>query len=298
MRLNQVIGPGAYQARCIITLTLLLLLAGCQGNSWNSPYPASESEANTLYSSFSERPKHLDPARSYAANEYAFIGQIYEPPLQYHFLKRPYQLVPLAASEVPKPLYFDSEGNRLPDGAPAQSVATSEYRVRIRPGLRYQPHPALAKDTDGNHLYHDLDAADIEQINVLADFLETGSREATAEDFVYQIKRMAFSPLHSPIAPIMANYIIGFSELSQQLDQAYSKLKEQSAEKRPYIDLRRFEMEGVTVEGRYQFRIRLHGKYPQFAYWLAMSFFAPMPWEADRFYNQPGLAERNINLNW
>jgi oligopeptide transport system substrate-binding protein len=45
-------------------------------------------------------------------------------------------------------------------------------------------------------------------------------------------------------------------------------------------------------------RIRLEGKYPQFQYWLAMPFFAPMPWEADVFYAQPGLAERNITLDW
>ena len=49
---------------------------------------------------------------------------------------------------------------------------------------------------------------------------------------------------------------------------------------------------------RYTFRIRIRGKYPQFLYWLAMPFFAPMPWEAERFYSQPGLEERNINLNW
>ncbi len=33
-----------------------------------------------LYQSFSERPKHLDPATAYSENEYAFIAQIYEPP--------------------------------------------------------------------------------------------------------------------------------------------------------------------------------------------------------------------------
>ena len=38
-------------------------------------------------------------------------------------------------------------------------------------------------------------------------------------------------------------------------------------------------------------RIRVNGKYPQFKYWLAMTFTAPVPWEADRFYNQPGMAE-------
>ena len=29
-----------------------------------------------------------------------------------------------------------------------------------------------------------------------------------------------------------------------------------------------------------------------------MPFFAPMPWEADAFYSQPGLEKRNISLNW
>lgn len=38
--------------------------------------------------------------------------------------------------------------------------------------------------------------------------------------------------------------------------------------------------------------------YPQFIYWLAMPFFAAMPWEADRFYSQSGLQERNITLDW
>ena len=46
------------------------------------------------------------------------------------------------------------------------------------------------------------------------------------------------------------------------------------------------------------YRIRIKGKYPQFAYWLAMPFFAPMPWEAEAFYAQPGMKARNITLDW
>ena len=33
-------------------------------------------------------------------------------------------------------------------------------------------------------------------------------------------------------------------------------------------------------------------------YWLAMPFFAPIPWEAERFYSQKGLSEKNITLDW
>jgi ABC-type transport system substrate-binding protein len=33
-------------------------------------------------------------------------------------------------------------------------------------------------------------------------------------------------------------------------------------------------------------------------YWLTMPFFAPIPWEAERFYSQRGLTGKNINLDW
>ena len=42
----------------------------------------------------------------------------------------------------------------------------------------------------------------------------------------------------------------------------------------------------------------MNGKYPQFLYWLAMPFFAPVPPEADAFYAPPGMKARNITLYW
>jgi ABC-type transport system substrate-binding protein len=44
-------------------------------------------------------------------------------------------------------------------------------------------------------------------------------------------------------------------------------------------------------------RITLTKKYPQFIYWLAMPFFAPVPWEVDRFYTQAAAVEQNITLD-
>ena len=106
---------------------LTLVFVGCSAGPWNDPYPKRNAASNILYSSFSERPKHLDPARSYSANEYAFIAQIYEPPLQYHFLKRPYELVPLTVEAAPEPKFFDQQGDPLPQNAPVDRVAFSEY---------------------------------------------------------------------------------------------------------------------------------------------------------------------------
>lgn len=251
-----------------------------------------------LYSSFDERPKHMDPVRSYVANEYAFIGQIYEPPLQYHFLKRPYQLVPATAMELPEPVFYDSEARRLPQDAKAEQIAVSEYLIRIKPGILYQPHPAFAKGDDGNYLYHQLRPEELAGINVLGDFQQTGTRELTAEDYVYQIKRIAFPRLHCPIASLMQDYILGFEDFSETLNRTYEQRKAESGQEEVFLDLRDYPLEGVELVDRYSYRIRLRGKYPQFIYWLAMPFFSPMPWEADRFYSQPGLPERNITLNW
>jgi ABC-type transport system substrate-binding protein len=277
---------------------LLVVLTACDGTPWNSPYGGDEAGKQILFSSFSERPKHLDPARSYASNEYAFIAQIYEPPLQYHFLKRPYKLVPLSAERIPEVRYLDAKGQPLAQDAPPEQIAFSDYLVQIKPGIRYQPHPMFAEDAEGGFLYHQLSESQLERVHTLGDLPETGSREVTAADFIYQIKRLAFPRFHCPISGVMGEYILGYREFSKQLTQVEAQLQQSSGEDQPYVDLRNYPMEGLEEIDRYTYRIRLKGKYPQFLYWMAMPFFAPMPWEADRFYTQAGLRARNITLDW
>jgi ABC-type transport system substrate-binding protein len=281
-----------------LLVAVLLLLAGCGDGAWNDPYGESDEGQNVLYSDFEERPKHLDPARSYTSAEIVYTGQIYEPPLQYHFLKRPYQLIPLTTDGMPRVRLIGKGGEILDSGADPEAVAFSEYEIRIRPGIRYQPHPAFARTEEGAYRYHALTEAELEPLHTLADFPHADARELTAEDYVHQIKRLAFPRLHCPIAGVMGEYIVGFRELEKQLNQEELRLKKESGRERPYLDLREFSMEGVEVLDRYRFRVRLRGKYPQFLYWMAMPFFAPMPWEADRFYAQEGLWERNIKLDW
>ena len=270
---------------------LVLLLAAC-GSELNDPYPASEREQNILYSAFTERPKHLDPAQSYTEDESTFTGQIYEPPLQYHYLKRPYTLIPGTAEAVPEPRFYDAQGQLLPPDAPSSAIATSVYEIRIRPGIRYQPHPAFALDAAGQPLYAELNAQTLRGIERLADFAQTGSRELSADDYIYQIKRLAHPRLHSPIFGMMAGRIIGLKELGKTLDQAAQ------AQPGAWLDLDQYPLEGVERVDALSYRIKLRGKYPQFLYWLAMPFFAPVPREADRFYSQPGMAEKNLTLDW
>jgi ABC-type transport system substrate-binding protein len=280
-----------------VLLVAVVLLAGCSGTPWNDPYRAGEAGANTLYSSFSERPKHLDPVQSYSSNEITFTAQIYEPPLQYHYLKRPYTLIPLTAEAVPEPQYFDAKGKRLPAGAAQRDIAQTVYEVRIKRGIRYQPHPAFARGADGKAVYESLTAADTAGKYRLGDFEQTGTRELNARDFEYQIKRLAHPRLHSPILGLMADYIVGLKEYADVLKRANEELTATGGGN-AWLDLSRYPLPGVEVVDDYTYRVKLKGPYPQFLYWLAMPFFAPVPLEVDRFFSQPGMAEKNLTLDW
>jgi oligopeptide transport system substrate-binding protein len=252
-----------------IFLILLLFLAGC-GEVWNDPYPASERGRNILYSAFVERPKHLDPVQSYTTDESQFIRQVLEPPLQYHYLKRPYELVPLTAVEVPKPR--EIEGGKF-----------TVYEIRIRPGIRFQPHPGFVAENLS------LEKEVLDKLKTPYE-LPLGTRELVADDYIYQIKRLAHPRLHSPILGLMAEYIVGLGE--------YSKRLQQLDKREGWLDLRQHPLEGVERVDRYTYRVTLNGRYPQFVYWLAMPFFTPIPWEAERFFHQPGMAEKNFTLDW
>lgn len=276
--------------RCISAVCALLLLSAC-GDPLNNPYPKEDAQKNILYTSFEERPKHLDPARAYSANEYEIISQVYEPLLQYAYLKRPYQLEPLTAEAMPGVRFLDATGASLPDDAAEERIAFSVYDIHLRPGLSYQPHPAFARNDGGELRYQSMTPRELEQIHGLDDFLQSGRRDLTAWDYAYQIKRLAHPSLHSPIAEMMSEHIVGFKALGE-------RLKKEVRLGTDWLDLRHYPLEGVEVLDDLHLRIRLHGKYPQFRFWLAMPFFAPMPWEADAFYSQPGLAEKNITLDW
>ncbi|MCX7115602.1 MAG: ABC transporter substrate-binding protein [Gammaproteobacteria bacterium] len=257
---------------------------------WNSPYPAIESNQAILYGSFPESPKTLDPATAYNVNEALFIEQVDEPLLDYHYFKRPYQLEPLIAANMPEVRYYRQDGTLIldPDSEP---VAYSIYTLTIKPGILYQQHPAFAKRPDGQYRYVNLSQQFLREqgINTLFDFPELGRRELVVDDFIYEIKRLADPHLNSPIYGVMQAYIVGLRELNEQLSSVSAK---------HWIDLRNYPLTGVRKINDVSFEIQIKGRYQPFLYWLAMHFFSPVPWEVDRFYAEPGMQERNIGFDW
>jgi len=286
---------------CVLALGAAPLLTGCSEVS-NNPHPFGSEKTNTMFVPFRERsPKYLDPTSSYSNDETPFTYQVYEPLYGYHYLKRPYELAGRTAEEVARPRYLGKDGRQLPDDAPGDAVAETVFDIRIKPGIKYAPHPAFARNANGDYVYHAMKRGDVADKHRITDFGETGTRELVADDYVYAIRRLATPRVKSPSYSTMADYIVGLKEYGDRIvevDRALRKDLAPTNRDLPFLDFREHSFAGVEALDRHTLRIRVKGKYPQFKYWLAMTFFAPIPWEAEKFYAQPGMAEKNLTLNY
>ena len=281
----------------LVAGTAAILVAGCD----NSPNPKGSESTNTLFVAFQERsPRHLDPTASYSLNEVPYMYAVYEAPYAYHYLKRPYVVVPKAAEALAEPQYLDKDGKPLPADAPGELVAESVYDIHLKPGMRYAPHPAFAKDASGAYRYHAMTAADSRDKHSPLDFAQSGTREVVADDFVYALKRHATPRIEAPIFGIFSEYVLGLKEYGKLIREEDLKLRhgvDPATLDKPFLDFRQYPLAGATVLDKYTYRIRIKGKYPQWKYWMTMTFSAPVPWEADKFYAQPGMAKNSLTLD-
>ena len=84
--------------------------------------------------------------------------------------------------------------------------------------------------------------------------IETGTRELTAHDYVYAIRRLATPRIKSPSFSLMSEYIVGLKDLSdalkaenQRLLAAHEAAFGKADKGLPWIDLRKFPLAGVEV---------------------------------------------------
>ena len=288
-------------ARLLLLTSITAALWGCNGVS-NEPVPKTLLAENVLLSSYLESPKYLDSTSSYSNNETPWTYAVYEPPLKYHYLKRPYELEPRSLAEMPTVKFVSKEGRELPAQTAADQIAESVFELKIQPGILYQPHPAFAKTPDGKHRYLALQDSEIEGKRRPYDFEHMGTRELLAEDYVYAIKRLATPRVKSPSFGFLSEKIVGLADYGKQIKTFNEKLKQGKTAREvgplghlPWLDFREHPLSGVEVIDSHTLKIRVIGKYPQFKYWLAMTFFAPIPWEVDAFYAQDGMSRRNLN---
>src|SRR3569833_354362 len=180
----------------LLLASFALLLGGCN----NSPPAVGAEKQNTLFDAFDERsPRNLDPTASYASNEAQYTYLVYEPLYGYHYLKRPFQVIPKAAEAVAQPYYLDAQGRRLPQDAPVDEIAESVYEVHLKHGILYSPHPAFAKDEHGNYLYHHLTQQQLAGKHSPIDYEQLGTRELVADDYVSALQRQATTRVEAPV---------------------------------------------------------------------------------------------------
>ena len=232
-----------------VGMALLAALGACMAATGctNNPYPHADRDQKVLYSSFHEAPKTLDPAVAYTTAEHVITGNVYDTLLEYHYLARPYRLIPGLAVSVPK-------GQDLPDGK-------QTYRFQLRPGVLFHADPCFPADAAGRH-----------------------TREVTAADLAFALARIADPAVNSPVIGSFAQ-IEGFADFSKRLealrrsDKAFAALPvhEQYA--------KAGGIAGVLVHASHELEIVLSQANAQILYWFAMPFTTPVAWEAVAAYD-------------
>jgi ABC-type transport system substrate-binding protein len=216
----------------------------------NDPYPSADARARVLYVPYAEAPKTLDPQVAYSVYDHDVISNVYETPLEYHYLKRPYELIPGLVTAVP-------EARAVGDGRIA-------YTFQLRRGVRFASDPCFAVGEAGRT-----------------------QRELVASDLVFALQRIADPKVGSPVL-VTFSKIVGLTEFGKRLaklreeDPSFTALRiDQQYERAGPI-------EGLRASGDDTLEITLDAPYPQILYWFAMPFTAPVPWEAVVYYDGEG----------
>src|SRR5258705_4705059 len=96
----------------------------------NDPYPGADTERKVVYLPFAEPPKTLDPQVAYSTTDHVVTGAVYDRLLEYHFLERPYRLIPGLARSVPS--------------LEPRAGGHVAYRFDLRDDLRFTDDPCFA----------------------------------------------------------------------------------------------------------------------------------------------------------
>ncbi len=102
----------------------------------------------------------------------------------------------------------------------------------------------------GEYRYRNLQASDVADKFKLSDFAESGTRELTADDYVYGIRRLATPRIKSPAFSTMADYIVGLAEYGQTIGAVDKELRKGLAptdRNLPFLDFRKYDFPGAQA---------------------------------------------------
>ncbi len=236
-------GRGRLPGLALACLLAVAWLSGCS----NDPYPPTREGEKVLYSSFVDAPRTLDPAKAYNTRAHAITGAVYDTLLEYHFLKRPLELVPGLAVALP-------EKTELPDGR-------VRYRFELRRDLLFADDVCFELDGPGQR-----------------------TREVVAADVAFQLARIADPEVGSPVIEPFSN-IDGFQAFGRALTAR--READPGFAARPVVEqyAELGGIRGLQTPSSHVLDVILHRPYPQIRYWFAMEFSTPVPWEAVQYYD-------------
>lgn len=227
----------------------VLLLLGCLtiASCGNDPYREADRDRKIFYTSFAKIPRTLDPAVAYTSVAHVITANVFDNLLEYHYRKRPYELIAGLAQTVPEPEQWS-------DGRVA-------YRFRLRSGVMFHEDPCF-------------------------DLYRAGAttRPVTARDFVFALMRLADPGVNSPIKSNLVA-VTGFSAFADRLDElrrSDPNFSQYPAHKQYELA---GGVDGIEATGELDLEIVLDEPDPQILYWFAMPFTTPTPWEAVAYYD-------------
>lgn len=135
----------------------------------------------------------------------------------------------------------------MPQYSPDRLTVT----IRLKHGVKFQDDPCF-KATNGK------------------------GREMVADDFIYEFKRLAYTPVGSQGFWIFDGKIAGINAFHEKVDKALDK----DAVAKVFQE----NVEGIKALDNYTLQFKLTKPYPQLLYVLAMGFTSPVPHEAVEMY--------------
>jgi ABC-type transport system substrate-binding protein len=165
--------------------------------------------------------KSFDPAVVFNDDALFVMAQSYESLYQYHYLKRPFEVIP-----------------SLADGMPEISADGLVYKIKLKKNVKYH----------NSHKY-----------------LPTG-RSVIVDDFIWQVKRLAYKPLKSTGTWLFADNLSGFSDFSEDVGNSFNK----------FLNT---ELRGIKKINDHTMEIHLNKPDPNLLYFLSMHFTSPIPIE-------------------
>ena len=216
-----------------VLLAAALSLAGVQQQPVRRRAPRPRTRCSIA---FDERsPRYLDPTASYSNPESAYTYQVYEPLYGYHYLKRPYELMPKSAAEVRRAVLPRQErAARCPTTRPASrspKASTTSRSAAASCTRRTRPSPRTRK---GNYLYHRLKPRRARRQALAA---ATSSSRARASWWPRTSStRSSATPRRASrrrSSAVFSEYVLGLKDYGETVKAEDAKLLRRPARRRP-----------------------------------------------------------------